>query len=51
MDLATLIGLIGGFAIVAFAMTLGGSIGMFIDVPSVLIVLVGSFLVLMILAF
>ncbi len=47
MDLATLIGLIGGFAIVAFAMTLGGSIGMFIDVPSVLIVLVGSFLVLM----
>ena len=47
MDLATLIGLIGGFGIVVFAMTLGGSIGMFIDVPSVLIVLVGSFLVLM----
>ncbi len=47
MDLATLIGLIGGFAIVAFAMSLGGSIGMFVDVPSVLIVLVGSFLVLM----
>ena len=47
MDLATLIGLLGGFGIVVFAMTLGGSIGMFIDVPSVLIVLVGSFLVLM----
>jgi chemotaxis protein MotA len=47
VDLATLIGLIGGFGIVVFAMTLGGSIGMFIDVPSVLIVLVGSFLVLM----
>jgi chemotaxis protein MotA len=47
VDLATLIGLIGGFGIVVFAMTLGGSISMFIDVPSVLIVLVGSFLVLM----
>jgi chemotaxis protein MotA len=47
VDLATLIGLLGGFGIVVFAMTLGGSIGMFIDVPSVLIVLVGSFLVLM----
>lgn len=47
MDLATLIGLLGGFGIVVFAMTLGGSISMFIDVPSVLIVLVGSFLVLM----
>jgi len=47
VDLATLIGLIGGFGIVVFAMTLGGSIGMFIDVPSVLIVLVGSTLVLM----
>jgi chemotaxis protein MotA len=47
VDLATLIGLIGGFSIVVFAMTLGGSISMFIDVPSVLIVLVGSFLVLM----
>ena len=47
MDLATLIGLIGGFAIVVFAMTLGGTLSMFIDGPSVLIVLVGSFLVLM----
>lgn len=45
MDLATLLGLIGGFAIVVFAMVLGGSLGMFFDVPSVLIVLVGSLLV------
>jgi len=45
LDLATLLGLIGGFAIVVFAMVLGGSIGMFLDVPSVLIVLVGSLLV------
>ena len=47
MDLATLIGLIGGFAVIAFAMTLGGGIGMFVDVPSILIVFVGSFIVLM----
>ncbi len=45
MDLATLIGLIGGFAIVIFAMLLGGSLGMFADMPSILIVLVGSILV------
>jgi len=47
VDLATLIGLIGGISIVIFAMTLGGSLAMFADVPSVLIVLVGSFLVCM----
>ena len=47
MDLATLIGMIGGIGIVIFAMTLGGSLSMFGDVPSVLIVLVGSFLVCM----
>ncbi|ARU58672.1 flagellar motor protein PomA [Oleiphilus messinensis] len=45
MDLATLIGLVGGIAIVVMAMLLGGSIGMFVDVPSILIVLVGSLLV------
>ena len=47
MDLATLIGLIGGLGIVGYAMTLGGTLGMFVDVPSVLIVFVGSALVLM----
>ncbi|WP_369601464.1 flagellar motor protein PomA [Hahella sp. SMD15-11] len=48
MDLATLIGLLGGFAIVAMAMVLGGGLGIFVDVPSVLIVIVGSvFVVLM----
>ncbi|MDX1451204.1 MAG: flagellar motor protein PomA [Oleiphilaceae bacterium] len=45
MDLATLIGMLGGFGIVIFAMVLGGSVGMFVDVPSILIVLVGSTLV------
>ena len=47
MDLATLVGLLGGFAIVVFAMVLGGSLGMFVDVPSILIVIVGSLLVCM----
>ncbi|MDF2154866.1 flagellar motor protein PomA [Vibrio sp. CAU 1672] len=48
MDLATLLGLIGGFAFVIMAMVLGGSIGMFIDVTSILIVVGGSmFVVLM----
>ena len=48
MDLATLIGLIGGIAFVVMAMVLGGSIGMFVDVTSILIVVGGStFVVLM----
>ncbi|MCZ2721634.1 flagellar motor protein PomA [Marinomonas sp. 15G1-11] len=48
MDIATLLGLIGAFAIVMMAILLGGSAGMFLDPASVLIVLVGStFVVLM----
>ncbi|MDG9670715.1 flagellar motor protein PomA [Hahella sp. CR1] len=47
MDLATLLGLIGGFAIVTMAMMLGGSIGMFVDVPSLLIVFGGTLLVVL----
>ncbi len=48
MDLATLLGLIGGLAFVVMAMVLGGSIGMFVDITSILIVVGGStFVVLM----
>ncbi len=48
MDLATLLGLIGGLAFVVMAMVLGGSIGMYVDVTSILIVFGGStFVVLM----
>lgn len=47
MDLATLIGMIGAFAIITMAMLLSGSLGMFADVPSVLIVIVGSVFVVM----
>lgn len=47
MDLATLIGLIGSFAIIAMAMVLSGGLFMFADLPSVLIVVVGSLFVTM----
>lgn len=48
MDLATLVGLLGGFAFVLMAMMLGGNLGAFVDVPSILIVICGSlFVVLM----
>lgn len=42
MDIATLIGLVGSFIVVFTAIFLGGSAGMFIDVTSILIVLIGS---------
>ena len=42
MDLATVIGLIGAFAIVIYAMVLGGDVSLFLNLPSALIVLVGS---------
>ncbi len=48
MDLATLLGLLGALGIVGAAIALGGSAGIFINVPSILIVVVGSiFVVLM----
>ncbi|MDE1461817.1 flagellar motor protein PomA [Spartinivicinus poritis] len=48
MDLATLVGLLGAFGIVLAAMVLGGSVLVFVNVPSLLIVIVGSiFAVLM----
>jgi chemotaxis protein MotA len=39
--------MLGAFGIVIMAMLLGGTLGMFFDVPSVLIVLIGSMLVVM----
>ncbi|EFO31426.1 chemotaxis protein PomA [Roseibium sp. TrichSKD4] len=44
MDLATLIGVLGAFGIVATAILLGGSFSQFIDVPSILIVIGGGLL-------
>lgn len=42
MDLATIIGLLAGAAVIAIAIFLGGSITQFIDLPSVLIVIGGG---------
>jgi chemotaxis protein MotA len=42
MDLATLIGIIAGIALVGSAMGMGGGLGAFIDIPSILIVIGGT---------
>jgi chemotaxis protein MotA len=42
VDLATLIGMIGAICFVLMAMVLGGDLGMFFNVPSILIVFGGS---------
>ena len=47
MDLATLLGLISAMGIVLSAMAMGGGIGMFINPPSLLIVVGGTFGVVM----
>lgn len=47
MDLATIIGKIGAFGIVMAAMILGGGLGAFINVPSMLVVCGGTFMVVM----
>ena len=43
MDLATLVGLMGAFAVVIGAMMLSGTVGMFVDIASLMIVLAGAF--------
>ncbi|MCW8877483.1 MAG: flagellar motor protein PomA [Kangiellaceae bacterium] len=47
MDIATLVGLLGAIAMVVMAMIIGGSVGTFIDTPSILIVVVGTHFVIM----
>src|SRR5690606_3105549 len=48
VDLASLIGIVGALAIVIMAMILGGDISMFVNVPSILIVIVGSMFAVMV---
>jgi chemotaxis protein MotA len=48
LDIATLVGIIGGFGIIIGAIMVGGSIMMFVNVPSVLIVIGGTFMVTLI---
>lgn len=43
MDIATVAGIIVGTVVVAFAIFIGGSVGTFVNLPSVLIVIGGSF--------
>ena len=47
MDLATLIGIVGAFGFVIMAMLMGGTIEMFVDVVSILIVFGGTVFVVM----
>ncbi len=45
MDLATLIGIIAAFGVIIGSIVLGGSAGMFINIPSIIIVVGGTFAV------
>ena len=47
MDIATLIGLIGAISAIASAIAIGGSALMFINIPSIIIVLGGTFAVVL----
>lgn len=44
MDLATVLGIVGGIALIIMGMSSGGSISTFIDIPSMLITFGGSFM-------
>jgi len=48
VDIATLVGLLGAFGIVIAAMATGGDVGVFVNTPSMLIVLGGSLFVVLI---
>ncbi len=48
MDQATVFGLVGAFSVVLGAILLGGSVGMFIDPTSILIVLGGTLMVVLV---
>ncbi|MCJ8315382.1 MAG: flagellar motor protein PomA, partial [Pseudomonadales bacterium] len=47
MDLATIVGLAGAMAMIALAMVLAGGIGMFYNLPSILIVIGGTIFVVL----
>ena len=48
IDVATLLGVSGAFLVIGAAMMLGGSPGSFVDLPAILIVVGGTFLVTMV---
>lgn len=45
MDLATIVGVFGAFGVITGAIILGGSAGMFINIPSLVVVIGGTFAV------
>lgn len=45
MDIATLVGLFGGLAVIVSAIFLGGSVSTFVSVPSIVVVVGGTFMV------
>ena len=45
MDIATLLGLIGGLGVISASIFLGGSAGMFVNIPSITVVVGGTFMV------
>lgn len=45
MDIATLLGLFGGLAVIVSAIFLGGSVNTFVNVPSLVVVVGGTFMV------
>lgn len=45
MDIATIIGLIGGLGVITASIVLGGSVGVFVNVPSIVVVIGGTFMV------
>lgn len=47
MDIASLLGLVGCFAMIVGAMIVGGGVAPFVDVPSILIVIGGTFFAVM----
>lgn len=46
MDLATIIGLVAAFGLIIAAIVMGGPLGAFIDVPSILLVILGTFAIM-----
>jgi len=48
MDLATLLGLLGAFGVVVAAIFLGGSMGVFLNIPSLFIVIGGTAMVVLV---
>ncbi len=45
MDIATLLGLFGGLGVIVGSIVLGGSVGVFVNVPSIVVVVGGTFMV------